>query len=309
MSHLQSSGIKVLRVWGFNDVSTTPGSGQVWYQSFVTGSDPVINTGADGLGRLDYVVASAAAHGVKLVVNFVNNWGDYGGIPLYMTYYGITQQEQWFTSTSAQAQYKAYIKAVVSRYSSDPAIFAWELANEIRCSGCDTSVVTSWATEISAYIKSLDPVHMVTLGDEGWAPSAGDGSYPYTTSEGVDFAANLKIPDLDYGTIHLYPQSWGESDTVGFGNSWIQAHGAACVAADKPCVLEEYGLSGDQSGESTWQQTARATSGIAGDMFWQYGDTLSGGQTANDGFTIYYDSSDWKVLATKHVAAIAASGS
>lgn len=35
---------------------------------------------------------------------------------------------------------------------------------------------------------------MVTLGDEGFMNGGGDGSYPYTTSEGIDFEANLKVP-------------------------------------------------------------------------------------------------------------------
>jgi hypothetical protein len=35
---------------------------------------------------------------------------------------------------------------------------------------------------------------MVTLGDEGFMNGGGDGSYAYTTAEGVDFAQNLKVP-------------------------------------------------------------------------------------------------------------------
>lgn len=58
MQHLSSSGLKVLRVWGFNDVTSTPSSGTVYYQSFA-GGEPTINTGANGLQRLDYVVKSA----------------------------------------------------------------------------------------------------------------------------------------------------------------------------------------------------------------------------------------------------------
>jgi len=138
------------------------------------------------------VVSSAESHGIKLIINFVNNWSDYGGMPAYNTYYG-TNKTTWYTNTEVQTQYKAYIKAVVSRYSSSSAVFAWELANEPRCNGCPTSIVTTWATSISAYIKSLDSTHMVTLGDEGFMNGGGDGSYPYTTEEGIDFASNLKI--------------------------------------------------------------------------------------------------------------------
>lgn len=35
-----------------------------------------INFGPDGLQRLDYAVSSAERHGVKLVLNFINNWND-----------------------------------------------------------------------------------------------------------------------------------------------------------------------------------------------------------------------------------------
>jgi len=184
-------GRGINRFKGFNDI--TASTSGVWFQSFISGQSPQINTGTNGLQRLDYVVSSAEAHDVKLIINFVNNWSDYGGMPAYNTYYG-TNKTTWYTDSRVQAQYKAYIQAVVSRYSSSSAIFAWELANEPRCNACATSILTEWATTISAYIKSLDSTHLVTLGDEGFMNGGGDGSYPYTTGEGVDFAANLKIP-------------------------------------------------------------------------------------------------------------------
>lgn len=84
-----------------------------------------------------------------------------------------------------------------------------------------------------------------------------------------------------------------------------------CVAANKPCILEEYGSTSDHVAVQTpWQATALSTNGIAGDMFWQWGDTLSIGKTHNDGYTIYHGSSDYESLVVKHVAAInGASGS
>ena len=56
---------------------------------------------------------------------------------------------------------------------------------------------------------------MVTLGDEGWLCGGGDGSYAYSCAEGVDFAKNLAIPTLDYGTFHMYPDQWGYNYKLG----------------------------------------------------------------------------------------------
>ena len=132
---MAASGFKVVRVWGFNDVNSIPGTGTVWYQ-YLSASGSQINTGENGLQRMDYVVSSAAAHGLKLIINFVNNWSDYGGINAYVNAFGGSAST-WYTNTAAQAQYQKYIQAVVSRYKTSTAVFAWELANEPRCSGCD----------------------------------------------------------------------------------------------------------------------------------------------------------------------------
>lgn len=139
----------------------------------------------------------------------LNNFDSLGGINTYVKAYG-GNATTFFTNPRAQAAYKNYVSFIVNRYKSSPAIFAWELCNEPRCNGCPTSVITNWASEISAYIKSLDPTHMVALGDEGWfAPPYGDGSYAYSGIEGVDFLQILGIRTIDYGTLHLYPSQWG----------------------------------------------------------------------------------------------------
>nr|AEV40667.1 Man5C1 [Penicillium sp. C1 HC-2011] len=302
LSDIAASGMKILRVWGFNDVNTVPSAGTVYFQLLANGT-ATINTGADGLEKLDYVVSSAEAHGIKLIIPFVNNWSDYGGMAAYVTAFGGSQTT-WYTNTAAQAAYQAYIKAVVSRYSSSPAIFAWELGNEPRCNGCNTSVLTNWAETTSAYIKSLDSNHMVTTGIEGFGLDAGsDGSYPYTYGEGTNFTALLSIPDIDFGTIHLYPDSWGE--VLSWGSSWVLTHGAACASIGKPCILEEFGTSTNQcANEAPWQATSLDTKGMAADMFWQYGDTLSTGQSPNDGNTIYYGTDTFTCIVTDHIAAI-----
>ncbi|WYZ43826.1 hypothetical protein EsH8_VII_000262 [Colletotrichum jinshuiense] len=299
LGHLKTSGLKILRIWGFSDVNTVPQYDN-WFQH-LTSSGSTINTGANGLGRIDTVVASAEKNGIKLVINFVNNWDDYGGIKAYTNAFG-GDHNGWYTNTAAQTQYRKYIETVVNRYKSSSAIFAWELANEPRCQGCSTSVIYNWAKSTSEYVKSLDPNHMVTLGDEGMG-LPGDTTYPYGYSEGTDWVGLLNITTLDFGTFHFYPNSWG----VGYdaGNKWVTDHAKACVAANKPCFFEEYGTPTQHCElERPWQLTSVATPGMAADAFWQLGDTISTGQTHNDGNTIYYGTDEWTCLVTNHVNAI-----
>lgn len=75
MGNIAKSGLKILRVWGFNDVNSA-GSG-VYYQR-LSSLGSLINTGANGLQRLDAVVKSAEKNKVKLIIPFVNYWDDYG---------------------------------------------------------------------------------------------------------------------------------------------------------------------------------------------------------------------------------------
>ncbi|KAH7075696.1 glycoside hydrolase superfamily [Paraphoma chrysanthemicola] len=307
MSHVASSGLKILRIWGFNDVKSNPGSGTVYFQLF-SGSSATINTGANGLQRLDAVVKAAEKYGVKLIINFVNNWTDYGGMAAYFSACGVSSNAQWYTASRCQTLYQNYIKAVIGRYRNSNAIFAWELANEPRCNGCQTSVLTNWIRQTSNYIRSLDSDHMITVGDEGFG-LPGDGSYPYGFSEGFDWAANLALPNISFGTFHLYPSAWGVN--YAWGNGWVQAHAKICQQLNKPCLFEEYGTPNAAEHcpvESDWQKTSVGlkNAGMAGDAFWQLGDKYpsNGQQSHNDGYTIYYGSSDWTCLVTDHIKRI-----
>lgn len=48
---------------------------------------------------------------------------------------GIMLLSVRLTIAITQAAYKNYVTAFVSRYVNEPTIFAWELANEPRCTG------------------------------------------------------------------------------------------------------------------------------------------------------------------------------
>ncbi|KAI2484242.1 Glycoside hydrolase family 5 protein [Pyrenophora tritici-repentis] len=204
--------------------------------------------------------------------------------------------------------YQAYIEAVISRYRTSNAVFAWELANEPRCTLCPTSVLTDWVRKTSDYIRSLDSDHMIAIGDEGFGLTGGI-SFPYLFLQGLDWETNLALPNISFGTFHFYPDSFLVGNAAGDG--WIEAHARICQRLNKPCLFEEYGVKnkGDHCPvEGNWQKTSLGLKdqGMAVDLFWQLGDTIvsEGRLTHDDGFTIYYGSEDWKCLVDEHVKAI-----
>ena len=179
---------------------------------------------------------------------------------------------------------------MVNRYKDSPAVFAWELGNEPRCgadgtrnlprsANCTVSTITSWAKEISGYIKGLDSHHMVAVGTEGFFNGTSD-DWAYSGADGVDSESLLKLKDVDFGTFHLYPDWW--SKTVEWGTNFTIAHAKLQHKVKKPVISEEYGwlLDVDRQawlGRSSnitreeaigaWQK-AVLQNGIAGDMYW-----------------------------------------
>ncbi|KIO30766.1 hypothetical protein M407DRAFT_20289 [Tulasnella calospora MUT 4182] len=309
---IAATGATTVRTWGFNEVTSASGT---YYQSW-SGSTPTINTGSNGLAKFDQVVASAKSHGLKLIVALTNNWADYGGMDVYVKQIlGSSNHDLFYTDASVIQAFKNYIAVWVARYKNEPTILAWELANEPRCKGstgtwtgsCTTATITQWAKTISAYIKSIDSCHLVSIGDEGFGLN-GDGTYPYTYAEGLDFPTNLAISTVDFGTAHLYPSSWGQTtDPVGWGSAWITNHVTVQKSVNKPVILEEYGVPSNQYATyQTWLSTV-VSSGMAGDLIWQAGSTLSNGQSWNDGYAIYPTDQTYQLL-TQHSAALKARG-
>ena len=78
----QEAGFDVIRTWGSQDYQNPDGSGSVhqnfegvWYQAWDEDAGrPVVNAGADGLERLDRVIAEAGERDLRLVIPFTNNW-------------------------------------------------------------------------------------------------------------------------------------------------------------------------------------------------------------------------------------------
>ncbi|EMD42174.1 glycoside hydrolase family 5 protein [Gelatoporia subvermispora B] len=308
MQQIQASGAKVVRTWAFNAINETElpsatETGLTYYQVW-NSSDWVVNDGPQGLQRLDYVVSSAEKHGLKLIVTFGNNWAAYGGIELYINWiYGAENatHDIFFTDPAIIASYQRYIKTIVERYKESSAVFAWELVNEARCTGdilsagpnCvpGSNTLKTWYSQQSDFVRSLDANHMITAGGEGQFFSAHpaeywfDGSlvsdYNFNGQAGEDFAGDLELPNLDFAGYHMYPQTWyPELDFPGsnfsveeWGLGWISDHASAAAKANKPLIIEEFGVTGLQNKTDiypSWVQHALDT-GHARVMPWQFG--------------------------------------
>ncbi|KAG1692503.1 hypothetical protein DVH05_000241 [Phytophthora capsici] len=291
---MSKNDLTVCRTWGFADLNTTGTAPyNIVYQLWENGK-PTVNTGDNGLGYFDLVVAAAKAAGVKLVVPFVNNWSDYGGIDVYVQQLGGKYHDDFYTDETIKTAYKNFVKTFVKRYADEDTIMAWELCNECRCAGsgglkesgnCNAATITDWMTEMSAYIKTLDSNHLVASGSEGFL-NTDKSVYLYSGPSGVDFDANLAIDSIDYGAYHAYPDSWGveTAKAESWGVKWIDDHVASGKKAGKPVVLEEYGIKPlDATSYLAWSdEVYKLKSNM---QYWQFGvKSLS---THDDGYAIF----------------------
>lgn len=68
----------------------------------------------------------------------------------------------------------------------------------------------NWVAEMAAYVKSIDSNHLVEVGMEGFygesMPEKKQANPGYEV--GTDFISNNLIPDVDFTTIHMYPDQW-----------------------------------------------------------------------------------------------------
>lgn len=223
------------------------------------------------LDGLDYLLAAAARRGMRLVLCLNNFWPWTGGMAQYVAWddggpipYPVGPEADWdvyqefaarfYSSTGARESFRRHITAMVTRvnplsglaYRDDPVIMAWELANEPRGMG-NAAAFNSWIDETALLIKSLDPNHLVTTGCEG--------DTPLPASNGLDFTDNHDGSDIDYATVHIWPQNWGWYDPLRQEETfpdarlqvqvYLERHVELAVRLDKPLVLEEFGLARD----------------------------------------------------------------
>lgn len=307
------AGFDVVRTWGFQDLQNPDGSGSVhqnfegvWYQAWdAAAGKPVVNTGADGLQKLDYAIAAAGARGLKLVIPFVNNWNAFGGMDQYVRWAGLDEHADFYTDATIRGWFKNWISTLLNRtnsitgvkYKDDPTILSWELANEPRCTSagvypdgaCDVDTITTWADEMSTYVKKIDRNHLLSAGDEGFFCRGADAGFGEDCADGVDTVALASLKNIDMMSMHLYPDHW--NTTTAWGTRWITQHAKAAAKIGKPVYLGEFGVIDKATRMpvyNEWLQTIRRT-GVDGALYWILSaEEDSGALYADyDGFTVY----------------------
>jgi mannan endo-1,4-beta-mannosidase len=284
-------GIKVVRVWasgegGPNDVKPIADLND-WPRthSFRTKPD---KWNEEELVFLDRVLVEAAHNGLRVQLCLANWWRDTGGVTQYLRWAGIAGADddkypfginnekamQFYSNETARHLYREQLEKIATRrnsvsgilYRDDPAIFGYELMNEAQCLTGRWAERRVWMSEMSSYLKSLDPDHLIAPGEWGYRSAA----------ERREWLLDHALPNIDYCDVHNYPRD----DTDSFVDSpkalgeFIENRVAAAYSIKKPLVLGEFGMSGDgykgfaqvEWYRAYFENAARA--GTSGVMFW-----------------------------------------
>jgi mannan endo-1,4-beta-mannosidase len=278
LHEFQKTGIRTIRMWGFYD-------GQPQYKNDTTIQPEPGVYNEKGLKGLDRTIKKCKERGIKVILPFINNWKDLGGIPQYCVWAGVyDSMKDAHTSYATnhfikgdhsdqmQGWFKDYIAMLLNRtntetgvkYKDEPAIFSWEIGNEIAAYKQDKSLLTNWYKEISEYIKSIDSNHMVSTGEQGadmGVPSMyhkNEYSNQYilrAKNISSSFIDNTQLDSIDYGTGHWYPSSFGwrvsdwknekkNKNLLKAQHAWIKDHVVIAKHFGKPFVIGEWGYPG-----------------------------------------------------------------
>ncbi|XP_052190647.1 mannan endo-1,4-beta-mannosidase 5-like [Diospyros lotus] len=300
------AGLTVCRTWAFSDggdeaLQISPGV----YNEYV-------------FQALDFVIYEARKYGIRLILSFVNNYSDFGGRAQYVKWardagIQINSDDDFYTHSILKKYYKNHVKRVITRcntitgtlYKDDPTIMAWELINEPRCQ-IDYSgrTIYAWVQEMAAYVKSLDNKHLLEVGMEGFygdsTPDREQVNPGYQV--GTDFITNNIISEIDFTTIHAYPDTWlsGKDDDsqMAFMNKWVESHWADSKRLlRKPMIIAEFGKSSKDPKYSTNKRDSfmrtvyemidklvKSGGTIGGSLVWQL--MAAGMEPYHDGYEI-----------------------
>lgn len=271
---------------------------------------------AELLKGLDFLLVEMAKRKMYAVLFLSNNWEWSGGFLQYLNWNGQIDNEtlkrklnwdeqrdytsKFYSCEACKSDYQKQLKFILGhkntysgkKYVNEPAIMAWELANEPRPMRTDAiEAYKNWISTTAGYIKSIDKNHLVTIGTEGFMG----------TDENWDLFKEIHADkNIDYLTIHIWPKNWGWfKDAPTTENlpvviektaAYINRHESIARQLNKPLVIEEFGLPRDGHAfdpSSTtklrdeyfgnifalWADSRKNKGAIAGCNFWAFGGT------------------------------------
>ncbi|KAF8025444.1 hypothetical protein BT93_F2317 [Corymbia citriodora subsp. variegata] len=247
-----AAGLSVCRTWAFSD-----GGDRALQMSPGVYNEHVFQA-------LDFVISEARRYGVRLILSLSNNYHDFGGRPQYVQWarnagVAINNDDDFYTNAVVKGYYKNNVQRVLTRvntitgvaYRDDPTIMGWELMNEPRCQVDYTgNTINDWAQEMASYVKSIDNMHLLAIGMEGFYGDSLPDRKQYNPGYqvGTDYIKNNLIREIDFATIHAYPDVWlsgqDEKAQTAFVERWMESHLADAKAIiRKPLVFTEFGKS------------------------------------------------------------------
>jgi mannan endo-1,4-beta-mannosidase len=284
-------GIKVVRVWAFGEGGPNDVKPMADFQDWPRHHPFRLAPGQwneDAFVHLDKVIAEAAKNNIYVQLCLTNWWRDTGGVTQYLRWAGIDDAADdsykfginnekailFYSNPETRRLYREHVEKLATRrntitgmlYRDDPTIFGWELMNEAQVITGRWAERRAWFSEMSAYLKSLDPNHMIAPGAWGYRSS----------SERREWLADHSLPTIDYCDVHNYPRD----DHDSFVNSpaalkeFIENRAAAAFSLRKPLVLGEFGMGVEGyngASQVDWYKAlfeGNARAGVGGAMFW-----------------------------------------
>lgn len=238
--------------------------------------------------HLDKVIAEAAHNNLLVQLCLANWWRDTGGVTQYLRWAGIMDAADekfpfginperamlFFTNEETRRLYREHLEKLATRrntvtgvlYCDDPNIFGWELINEAQAVTSRWSERRAWIAEMSAYLKSLDPNHIIAPGDWGYR----------TAAERREWLLDHQLPNIDYCDVHNYPvpDTDVSVDSPTALREFIENRAAAALSIKKPLVFGEFGMGGEGYkgfSQSEWYRAffeSNIRAGASGAMFW-----------------------------------------
>ncbi|KAK9866630.1 hypothetical protein WJX84_008538 [Apatococcus fuscideae] len=215
----------------------------------------------------DYILDSAARHNVKVIIALADNWKQTDGIDTYANECNGGNFEGFWSNPACLKLYQDHVGTVLNRvntvnglpYKNDPAVFSWDIINEPRCSqtgaedGSCKSAIQGFIDSMASFIKGIDQNHMVTTGEEGFFaagdPAVSGNPADWAGQTGQDFRNNHMSKNIDWATVHLWPDNWKNYDG-NFINNWLTTHSQVASQLGKPLILEEFGREIDADTDS-----------------------------------------------------------